>query len=127
MGRWHGIKPAAEKWGGAVSILEDELIAHKTAKIKEILEPNVNRNEAQHNVYMNISDNKNLVDLYSVGPEIVMRRMCNKGVEVPFIHALQIKGPQGEIVRFSALFDGAAMVAAMCQLIFKKVKHRLST
>ena len=102
-------------------------MAHKTAKIEEILEPNVNSNEAQHNVHTNISDNKNLVDLYSVGHEMVMRRMCDKGVEVPFIHALQIKGPQGEIVRVPALFDSVAMAAAMCQSIFEKVKHRIGT
>ena len=60
-------------------------MAHETVKIKEILEPNINSNEAQNDVHMNISDNKNLVDLYSVGHEMVMRRMCDKGVEVPFI------------------------------------------
>ena len=34
-------------------------------------------------------------------------------------------GPQGEVVRVSALFDGAAIMAVMCLSIFKKVKHRL--
>ena len=102
-------------------------MAHKTAKIEEILEPNINSNETQCDVYTNVSDNKNLIDLYSVGHEIVMRRMCNKGVEVLFIYALQIKGLQGEIVRVSGPFNSAAMVAAMCQSIFEKVKHRLGT
>ena len=47
------------------------------------------------------------------------------GVEVPFQHTLHILGPQGEITRVSALFDGCAMVAAMCITVFEKVKHRL--
>ena len=51
--------------------------------------------------------------------------MCNEGAEIPFQHTLHLLGPQGEIVRVPALFDGCAMVAAMCATIFEKVKHRL--
>jgi hypothetical protein len=69
--------------------------------------------------------NNNLIDLYSVGHEEVTRVMCDKGVEVPFQHTLRLLGPQGEIVRVSALFDGCAMVSAMCATVFEKVKHRL--
>ena len=47
------------------------------------------------------------------------------GIEVPFQHTLRLLGPQGEIVRVAALFDGCAMVAAMCVTVFEKVKHRL--
>ena len=47
------------------------------------------------------------------------------GIEVPFQHTLLILGPQGEVVRVAALFDGCVMVAAMCVMIFEKVKHRL--
>ena len=49
------------------------------------------------------------------------------GIEVPFQHTdtLWLLGPQGEIVRVAALFDGCAMVAAMCVTVFEKVKHRL--
>jgi hypothetical protein len=72
-----------------------------------------------------ITPNNNIVDLYSFGHEDVMRTMCDMGVEVPFQHTLQLLGPQGEIVRVSALFDGCAMVAAMCISVFEKVKHRL--
>jgi hypothetical protein len=73
----------------------------------------------------NITPNDKTCDLYSVGHEEVTRTMCNKGIEVPFQHTLHILGPQGEIVRVAALFDGCAMVAAMCTTVFEKVKHRL--
>ena len=69
--------------------------------------------------------NDNIVDLYSVGHKEVTRDMCNMGIEVPFQHTLLILGPQGEVVRVAALFDGCAMVAAMCATVFEKVKHRL--
>ena len=58
-----------------------------------------------------------------MGHEKVTRSMCDIGVEVPFQHALTLLGPQGENVRVSALFDGCAMVAAMCATVFEKVKH----
>ena len=69
--------------------------------------------------------NDNIINLYSVGHEEVTRAMCNEGIEVPFQHTLCLHGPQGEIVRVLALFDGCAMVSAMCVTVFKKVKHRL--
>src|SRR5882762_3226611 len=51
--------------------------------------------------------------------------MCDNGVEVPFQHTLRLLGPQGEVIRVSALFDGCAMVSVMCASVFEKVKHRL--
>ena len=45
--------------------------------------------------------------------------------EVPFIHWLLLHGPRGEIIRVKALFDGGAMVGAMCTSFFNKVQHRL--
>ena len=75
-----------------------------------------------------ISPNTEIVDLYEVGHEKVTRNICSSGkTEIPFAHQIKIHGPQGEIVRLSALFDGAAMVAAMCTSLFTKVKHRLGT
>ena len=74
---------------------------------------------------LNNARNDNICDLYSVGHERVTRAMCNMGIEVPFQHTLRLLGPQGEIVRVAALFDGCAMVAAMCATVFEKVKHRL--
>ena len=63
--------------------------------------------------------------LYSVVHEAVTRMICNAKEEVPFKHTLKLAGPKGEIVRVLALFDGMAMVVAMCQLVFEKIKHRL--
>jgi hypothetical protein len=73
----------------------------------------------------NTEPNDNIVDLYSVGHEEVTRAMCDAGTEVPFQHTLQLLSPQGETVRVSALFDGCAMVSAMCTTVFERVKHRL--
>jgi hypothetical protein len=73
----------------------------------------------------NATTNNNVVNLYSVGHKEVTRDMCERGVEVPFQHMLLILGPQGETVRVAALFDGCAMVGAMCVTVFDKVKHRL--
>ena len=72
-------------------------------------------------------DNNNITDLYSVGHESVTRTMCNQGVEMPFKQGIQLYGPKGEKVRVEGLFDGGAMVAAMCTSVFEKVKHRLGT
>jgi hypothetical protein len=74
---------------------------------------------------LNNARNDNTCDLYSVGHKIVTRSMCDTGVEVPFQHTLHLFGPQGEIVRVAALFDGCAMVSAMCATVFERVKHRL--
>ena len=60
-----------------------------------------------------------------MGHETVTRTMCDTGIEVPFQHTLLLLGPQGEVVRVAALFDGCAMVAARCVSVFDKVKHRL--
>ena len=74
---------------------------------------------------LSVTQNENHVDLYSVGHMEVTRKMCDMGVEVPFQHTLQLLGPQGEVARIAALFDGCAMVSAMCATVFEKVKHRL--
>ncbi|KDQ54245.1 hypothetical protein JAAARDRAFT_106732, partial [Jaapia argillacea MUCL 33604] len=44
---------------------------------------------------------------------------------IPFIHRVLLKGLHGEVVRVNALFDDGAMVVAMCETVFHKVKHRL--
>ena len=116
---------AAGKWGGAVSILEGEQTAQEVPRIVEILDANTNDSEPQPNVYTKESQNENHIMLYSVGHKVVTREMCKAKEEVPFKHTLQLLGPKGEVVRVSALFDGAAMVGAMCQSVFKKIKHRL--
>jgi hypothetical protein len=57
-----------------------------------------------------------IIDLYSVGSE---------SPEVPFMHGISIVGSKGDAVRVEALFDGGAMVAALCSSVFNKIKHRL--
>ena len=68
----------------------------------------------------------NLIDLYSVGHTSVLEQWKPGKDEVPFKQLLQLKGPHGEIVRVSALFDGGAMVGAMCTSVFRAIKHRLT-
>ena len=113
------IKQAAGKRGRAVSIVGDMPAAQESTREEavEIFSPAVE--------VLSLAPNNNLIDLYSVGHEEVTRTMCNAGIEVPFQNTLQLLGPQGEIVRVSALFNGCAMVAAMCIMVFNKVRHRL--
>jgi hypothetical protein len=70
--------------------------------------------------------NSNLIDLYSVGHTLVLKKWEAGEDEVPFKQELQLNGPQGETVRVSALFDGGAMVRAMCSSVFWMIKHRLT-
>jgi hypothetical protein len=113
------IKWASGKRGRAVSFVGDALTAREVQNVEivEVTSPAIS--------VLNTTPNDNIIDLYSVGHEDVTRSMCDMDVEVPFQHMLQILGPQGEIVRVSALFDGCAMVAAMCITVFDKIKHRL--
>ena len=115
----HRIYRAAGKWGRAVSKIESTPAAQETSSIEviEVCSPAAK--------VLTTESNDNLIDLYSVGHEEVTRAMCQEGAEVPFQHTLRLLGPQGEVVRVSALFDGCAMVSAMCATIFDKVKHRL--
>jgi len=94
------------------------------SKIEEITE--IEDTSPTLNVNMDtVSTNDNVIDLYSIGHEET-EELHTMGVEMPFKHTLQIKGEQGEVVWISALFDGCAMVAAMCCLsVFEKVKHKL--
>ena len=126
MGQWciFGWSTAG-KWGRAVSILEGEQTAREVPKIEEAWDSNANDVNSQLNVCTMELHNRNHIMLYSVGHETVTRTMHNTNEEVLFKHTLQLLGPKGEVVRVSALFDGAAMVAAMCQSVFEKVKHRL--
>ena len=62
--------------------------------------------------------NMNLIDLYSVGHMLVLEKWKPGKDKVLFKQLLQLKGPQGEIVCVSALFDGGAMVGAMCTSVF---------
>jgi len=72
--------------------------------------------------YMHV--NPSVIDLYAVGEED-NSWVSLKEKEVLFTHWLWLHGPKGEVVRVNALFDGGAMVGAMCSSIFKMVKHQL--
>ena len=113
------INRTAGKCGRAVSIVGDVPAAREPSSVEvvEIISPAVS--------VLSTTQNDNIVDLYSVGHKEVMRTMCDRGVKVPFQHTIHLLSPQGEIVRVSALFDGCAMVSAMCATVFEKVKHRL--
>jgi hypothetical protein len=115
----HSVERESGKRGRVVGIVEDTPVTQELTneEVVEVLNPAVN-------VHSDMI-NDNIVDLYSVGHKEVTRNMCDKGVEVPFQHTLLILGLQGETVRVSAVFDGCAMVAAMCVTVFNKVKHRL--
>ena len=115
------ISRAAGKWGRAVSTVEDTPAAQEISEVEviEVVSPATN--------VLDNAPNDSVVNLYSVGHKEVTRTMCNRGIEVPFQHTLHILGPQGEVVRVSAIVDGCAMVAAMCLTVFRKVKHRLGS
>ena len=117
------------KWGGATGVKE-ELVARSTESVADRGGENDEVNAAvkvatvpadveelvspETHVLDRVSANKNIIDLYEVGHRTVTREVCeDKSTEIPFAHQLKIHGPRGEIVRVSALFDGAAMVAAM--------------
>jgi hypothetical protein len=67
-----------------------------------------------------------VIDLYSVRHTRVTRTQLERSEAIPFIHQIELEGPQGEIVRVRALFDDGAMISAMCTSVFEKVKHRLN-
>jgi hypothetical protein len=134
------------KWGGAVSIEEEQAAPvaeeREGAKAKdshigraEIGEKELKETPAEieelfspeTHVYT-IAPHMNIVDLYEVGHKTITRAICNDAAtEIPFAHQIKIHGLQGEVVRLPALFDGAAMVAAMCTSLFNLVKHRLGS
>jgi len=103
--------------------LNDAPVARELSKSEEVGEitcPVVNVNT--------ISDNDNLIHLYSVGHKQEKGQKAatpSIGIEVPFKHTLEIMVAEGKTVCVSALFDGAAMVAAMCWSVFKRLKHRI--
>jgi hypothetical protein len=83
------------KWGRATS-LTDEQVAQCFVSV-----PAENNSTAD------------IIDLYSVEPEEFM-----KVKEHPFVHYISIHSKNGEITRVKALFDGGAMVGAMCASFF---------
>ena len=64
----------------------------------------------------------NVVDLFTIGASGDTER---KFETKPFIHQVQFKGPQGEVVRAWANIDDGAMKEVMLSETFRKVKHWL--
>jgi hypothetical protein len=83
-------------------------------------ENNSTTNVTNSNVIIALNDD--IIDLYSMEPE-----ECMKAKERPFVHYISLHSKKGEITRTKALFDGGAMVAAMCASFFHCVKHRLGS
>ena len=77
-----------------------------------------------HDVSSTTIMHSDIVNLYHANHPKITKSIAMEE-EVPFIHNIQILGPKGEIIRVRALFDGGAMVAAMCTSIFYKVQHCL--
>lgn len=70
-----------------------------------------------------ITNESHIIDLYTVGTKSDEQR--NERKIKPFVHQVQLLGPQGEIVCVWGLFDEGAMREAMSTTMFNKVKHRL--
>lgn len=93
----------------------------------EIYSPEVSAGRVAKSIACTIESRNaiKITDLYSVGHSHTSKPQLENGEAIPFIHRIELEGPQGEIVRIRALFDDGAMVSAMCTSIFEKVKHRL--
>ena len=60
-----------------------------------------------------------IVDLYGMESEDEQRN------SQPFLHTIELHGPQGEIVRIKSTFDDGAMVNAVDLSVYQKSEHRL--
>jgi hypothetical protein len=67
--------------------------------------------------------NDDISDLYSIEHLKTTKNITVE--EVPFVHNIRIIGPKGEVALIKALFNGGAMVNAMCTSAFNRVKHHL--
>jgi hypothetical protein len=61
----------------------------------------------------------NMVNLYTVGGDAETAQ--------PFVHEVQLLGPNGEVVRVRATINDGAMICTMSKTIFKQVRHRLGS
>ncbi|KAF8221852.1 hypothetical protein L208DRAFT_1325810, partial [Tricholoma matsutake] len=60
-----------------------------------------------------------IVDLYGMESEDEQRN------SQPFLHTIELHGPQGEIVRIKSTFDDGAMVNTVNLSVYQKCEHRL--
>ena len=105
------------KWGRAAS-LTDEQTAQYIVYVPA--ESNSTTDVTISNVIT--TSNNDIIDLYVMEPKEHM-----KAKERPFVHYVLLHSPNGEITRVIGLFDGGAMVAAMCASFFHHVKHCLGS
>lgn len=110
-------------------VAADEVATAEAAAVEVVSIPSeVNELISLENLVYTISLKTNTFDLYEVGHELVTCDSCSDTtVEIPFSHQLKLHGPQGVVVQIPALFDGAAMVPAICISLFNLVKHCLGS
>jgi hypothetical protein len=68
----------------------------------------------------NKAANSNVFDLYEVSS------LRDNETSIPFVHGVELAGPKGEVVRFRSVFDDGALVNAIDENIYWKLKNRLS-
>ena len=63
--------------------------------------------------------NSNIFDLYEVG------NLREEDRSLPFVHGVELAGPNGEVVRFRSMFDDGASVNAIDKTLYQTLKGRL--
>jgi len=77
-----------------------------------------NYTEPEHNLDVIVGRSQHdIIDLYSVHHENASLH------DVPFTHPIALHDHCGKHIALNALFDGGALVAAMCTTVFHKIKH----
>ena len=67
----------------------------------------------------NETTNSNIFDLYEVG------NLREEDGSLPFVHGVELAGPNGEVVRFRSMFNDRASVNAIDKTLYQTLKGRL--
>ena len=67
------------------------------------------------NMY-NKAENTIVFDLYKVGS------LREGETSLPFVHGVELAGPKGKAVRFQSVFDDGALVNAIDEVLYLKLK-----
>jgi hypothetical protein len=118
MGRIRGLRRAG-KWGRAIH-LEDRRVAPNSLSMGD--NPEIFATHATP-VVSSMNVNNDVIDLYLIRQS--KTTMNTTGEEAPFVHEINIIGPKREVSTVRALFNGGAMVSAMCTTAFNRAQHRL--
>jgi hypothetical protein len=108
------------KWGRATH-LEDKRVAPD-----EPLSNSCNTKDSTMHAMATVSSmnmNNDISDLYSIKHLKTTKNITVE--EAPFVHNIRIIRPKGKVAPIKALFDGGAMVNAICTSAFNRVKHHL--